>query len=241
MLYQNDDAGREYLKAVRDALGPDAERLLLSAQNLERRNQRDECVDHRVSGSGQILRVCDRVQRQHGQLWLDMSRRECFRNVCDSLGANDVQHHAELYGGAKHLQFFGSIHGEAAVRSTNIWRDQRGASAVEFALVAPVFFLMIFGIVAVGFLFWTQVGLPHGAEMAARCATANPSRCPTNNSGAITSYAKEQALGLPLPASTFTYSMPACGNQVSATYTFAFPDILNLGPLTITAQSCFPA
>jgi Flp pilus assembly protein TadG len=120
-----------------------------------------------------------------------------------------------------------------------IWQDERGATALEFAILAPVFFLLIFGIIAFGLLFWTQVGLQHGAEMAARCASINTTLCPTNS--AITDYAMHQALGLSLPASTFTYSVPACGNQVSASYTFQFPGVLNLSPVTLTAQACFPA
>lgn len=127
------------------------------------------------------------------------------------------------------------------MRLARIWQDQQGASAVEFAIIAPVFFLLIFGIIAVGLMFWTQIGLQHGAEMAARCASINTTLCPNGNPSAITKYAMQQALGLSLPSSTFTYSTPACGNQVSASYTFQFPDILNLGPLTLTAQACFPA
>jgi Flp pilus assembly protein TadG len=127
------------------------------------------------------------------------------------------------------------------MKLARIWRDQGGASAVEFALIAPVFFLLIFGIIACGLLFWTQVGLQHGAEMAARCASINSTLCPSNNPSAITNYAMQQTLGLSLPASTFAYTTPACRNQVSASYTFQFPDILNLGPLTLTAQACFPA
>lgn len=122
-----------------------------------------------------------------------------------------------------------------------LWRDERGASALEFALTAPVFFLFLSGIIEVGLMFWTQIGLQHGAEMAARCASINTTLCPTSNPGAITNYATQQAYGLNLPASTFTYSTPACGNQVSASYTFQFPDIMNIGPMTITAQACFPA
>jgi Flp pilus assembly protein TadG len=122
-----------------------------------------------------------------------------------------------------------------------MWRDQQGASAVEFALIAPVFFLFIFGIIAFGLLFWTQVGMQHGAEMAARCASINTTLCPTSSPSTITNYALQQALGLSLPSSTFTYSTPACGNQVSASYTFEFPNILNRSPLTLTAQACFPA
>lgn len=127
------------------------------------------------------------------------------------------------------------------MKLARIWRDQEGASAVEFALIAPVFFLFIFGIIAFGILFWTQIGLQHGAEMAARCASINTALCPNSNPSTITNYAMQQALGLSLPASTFTYTTPTCGNQVSGSYTFQFPDILNLSPLTITAQACFPA
>jgi Flp pilus assembly protein TadG len=125
------------------------------------------------------------------------------------------------------------------VKLSTIWHDNRGASALEFALTAPVFFLFIFGIIEFGLLFWTQLGLQHGAELAARCASVNSLLCP--NSNAITSYAAQQAFGLSLPSQTFTYSTPACGNQVSASYAFQFPEVLNLSPLTLTAQACFPS
>jgi Flp pilus assembly protein TadG len=124
------------------------------------------------------------------------------------------------------------------VKFTTMWRDERGASALEFALTAPVFFLFIFGIIEFGLLLWTQLGLQHGTEMAARCASVNPTLCP--GSTAITSYAAQQAFGLTLPSQTFTHATPACGNQVSASYTFEFPPIFNLSPLTLQAQACFP-
>ena len=122
-----------------------------------------------------------------------------------------------------------------------LWRDQRGATALEFALLAPVFFALVFGIIALGMLFWTQVGLQHGAEMAARCASVNTALCPTSNPSAIAAYATQQAFGLSLPSSTFTYSAAACGSRVSANYQFQFPQILNLAPFTLTAAACFPA
>ena len=125
--------------------------------------------------------------------------------------------------------------------ANKIWRDERGATALEFAILAPVFFLLIFGIIAFGLLCWTQVGLQHGAEMAARCASINTTLCPNGNPSAITNYAMQQAFGLSLPASTFTYSTLPCGNKVSASFAFVFPAILNLSPRTLTAQACFPA
>lgn len=127
------------------------------------------------------------------------------------------------------------------MKLTTIWRDNRGTTALEFALTAPVFFLFIFGIIEFGLLLWTQIGLQHGAEMAARCASVDSTLCPNSNPGAITSYAAQQAFGLALPSQTFTYSTPACGNQVSASHAFQFPAILNLSPLTLTAQACFPS
>ena len=125
------------------------------------------------------------------------------------------------------------------MKRPSLWRDSSGASALEFALTAPVLFLFIFGIIELGLLFWTQLGLQHGTEMAARCASVNPTLCP--GSSAITGYAAQQAFGLTLPAQTFSHTTPACGNQVSASYTFQFPQILNLSPLTLTAQACFPS
>ncbi|WGR95589.1 pilus assembly protein [Bradyrhizobium sp. ISRA435] len=89
-----------------------------------------------------------------------------------------------------------------------LWRDRRGASALEFGLIAPLFFAFVFGIVEVGLLLWTQAGLQHGVEIAARCATVNTTLCPTNKPDVIATYASQQAFGLNLPASTFTYAAP---------------------------------
>jgi Flp pilus assembly protein TadG len=125
------------------------------------------------------------------------------------------------------------------VKRSKLVHDESGTTALEFALTAPVFFLFIIGVIEAGLLFWTQIGIQHGAEMAARCASINSTLCPGPN--AIASYATQQSFGLTLPSSTFTYSTPACGNQVNANYTFQFPGIFGLPPLNLTAQACFPA
>ena len=127
------------------------------------------------------------------------------------------------------------------MKFAKLWQDQSGASALEFGLTAPVFFLLLFGVIEVGLLFWTQIGLQHGAEMAARCASVNSTLCPNGNPDTITSYATQQAFGLNLPSSTFNYSTPACGNQVTASYDFQFPGFFNVAPLTLIAQACFPS
>jgi Flp pilus assembly protein TadG len=125
------------------------------------------------------------------------------------------------------------------VKLSRLLRDESGASALEFALTAPAFFLFIFGIIGAGLLFWTQTGIQHGAERAARCASINSTLCP--NSSAITNYASQQSFGLTLPTSTFAHSTPACGNQVTANYTFQFPTIFGIPPLNLKAHACFPS
>ncbi len=129
------------------------------------------------------------------------------------------------------------------MKPARLWRDESGATALEFAITAPAFFLFLFGIIEAGLLFWTQIGIQHGAEMAARCASVNSTLCP--NATAITGYASQQALGLSLPSSTFTYSQASCGgnqgNQVSASYSFQLPDMFGLAPITLSAQACFPS
>src|SRR5258707_1354468 len=122
-----------------------------------------------------------------------------------------------------------------------MWRDQRGPSALEIWVTPPGFFFFFFCIILAGGLFLTQIGLQHGAEMAARCASVNSTLCPNSDPNAITSYATQQTFGLNMPSSTFSYSTPTCGNQVSASYTFQFPEIFNVAPLTLTAKACFPS
>jgi len=119
-------------------------------------------------------------------------------------------------------------------------RDARGTTAIEFALVAPLFFVLMCAVIEGGLVLWTQIGLQRGAQAAARCASVNPTLCGTSSD--IQSYAAQQAFGLSVAPATFTFSPSACGNQVSANYNFAFfaGYFFNASALSLTAQSCFP-
>ena len=119
------------------------------------------------------------------------------------------------------------------------WSDERGATILEFALTVPIFFALLFGIIGGGLLLWMQLGLQHGAERAARCAGVNASIC--GSVSAIQNYAASQAYGLNPSPSVFNVTTQACGNQVSASYTFAFfTSYGGIPSLTLTARSCFP-
>ena len=119
------------------------------------------------------------------------------------------------------------------------FRDTKATTAVEFGITAPVFVMVIFGVLECGTLLWTKLGLQHGTQMAARCASINPGVCASSDD--ITAYAVQQAYGLTLPSSAFTASTASCGKRVNASYTYQFVSHYFGGPsVTLTAQSCFP-
>jgi Flp pilus assembly protein TadG len=124
------------------------------------------------------------------------------------------------------------------VRQVRFWRDTRGTTAVEFGLTAAPFFLLLVGVLLCGLLLWARVGLQHGAEAAARCATVNKSLC--GDAAAITNYAAQNAFGLNPPASAFTYTAATCGNSVSASYPFPFAMFFGVTELRLSTQACFP-
>jgi Flp pilus assembly protein TadG len=118
-------------------------------------------------------------------------------------------------------------------------KDEQGNTAIEFGLTAPLFFMFLFAIVEAGMLIWTQVGLQHAAETAARCATVNKTICGDVQS--IQSYAVKQAFGMEPPASTFQVVASSCGNLVTANYNYGFvTSFFGMPKFALTAQSCFP-
>lgn len=50
-------------------------------------------------------------------------------------------------------------------------KDERGASAVEFALLAPILFMLVFGIIQLGMAYHRQQGLEAASREGARTAS----------------------------------------------------------------------
>jgi Flp pilus assembly protein TadG len=59
-------------------------------------------------------------------------------------------------------------------RLLNLSRDERGAGAIEMALVLPVLVSMIWGVFQIGILFQASAGMQNGLLEAARYATLHP-------------------------------------------------------------------
>ena len=64
----------------------------------------------------------------------------------------------------------------AVARRRPSLREERGASAVEFAIVATVLFLLVFGIIDFGFGFHTWNGTANAAREGARRAAVDPNQ-----------------------------------------------------------------
>lgn len=127
--------------------------------------------------------------------------------------------------------------------------DERGATAVEFALVGPLFLLVIFGVMQVSIWVLAGVSLQHAAEMAARCAAVRSSACSCTASGCtddgIKTYAASQVVALTVAKQAFTTSgvvgaKDACGGVlVTATFT-PFNVGLGLPEFVANARACYP-
>lgn len=121
-----------------------------------------------------------------------------------------------------------------------------GAVAIEYGFVLPVLLLFIFGIIDIGRLLWTFTTLSRATEATARCAAVNSTACA--NAGLIQNYAVGEAWGLDVTAAAFTVTQPACGKQVSATYTFQFvipwfygtSTFGSANTMTLSTTACYP-
>jgi len=116
---------------------------------------------------------------------------------------------------------------------------ERGAAAVEFAIILPILLLCVLGLIEFACAIWTQATLNYAVQAAARCAAVDLLTCGT---AALTQqYAVSKAPGLSLPASDFTVTTQACGIQVAASLTFDFlvPALLPYSQ-TLRASACFP-
>jgi len=126
-------------------------------------------------------------------------------------------------------------------RVAAMWRDARGVSAIETALLMPAFLLFLLGICEFGRALWTQSALQYAVEAAARCAVVNSgSTC--NSASATKSYAATEALGLSIPSGAFSVSGSCSGSMtVTASYSFGFV-VPQLFPwtLSLAAKSAYP-
>ena len=145
-----------------------------------------------------------------------------------------------------------------------IIRDEQGSVIVENTITMLVFVLLTMGITQAGLIMWSAVGLEHGVEMAARCAsvsdaaidagfvpsTTTPTPCyststkgASNNASTVKAYAVSNSWGVGVPSSAFSFPSGSCAspsNQVSSSYSETLMNYLfspHLSPLSCYATN----
>lgn len=140
-------------------------------------------------------------------------------------------------------------------RLASLRHAREGAAMVEFALIAPILFGFVFGVVEYGRLYWTREALAQTAITAARCMGILASNCAaggTFSSANTTTYIQQvgNGWGISIPAAnvhldpTATCAGVANLSQVSLSVTFrsVVPAIVHLASAgnTLNATACFP-
>lgn len=118
-------------------------------------------------------------------------------------------------------------------------RSDDGTSAIEMAIVFPVFLLMVLGIFEFGRALWTQSLLDYAVQTAARCGAVDSIDCKSTTD--TINYAVQQSAPLTPPSSDFSASLQNCGSQVTASLPFSFvvPALFPFN-ITLSAQACYP-
>ena len=88
--------------------------------------------------------------------------------------------------------------------------SQRSQAIVEFALVAPVLLLLLFGVVDFGRIVYTYVTLNQAVNEGARTAIRDSALLPTNSAveAAVKQHAVDVSLANPCPNGPITSSVP---------------------------------
>ncbi len=131
----------------------------------------------------------------------------------------------------------------AYARLAALGRSRRGATAVEFALIAPIFLIMVFGVFEVGRAMWIKSSLQFAVEEAGRYAIVNTSATTTT----VATYAQTRYTdsGLSATGVTFAATQDTTGGvtYVSITGSFVFSVQVPIVPfpsITLNAKSRVP-
>jgi len=122
---------------------------------------------------------------------------------------------------------------------TRLARCRRGATALEFALIAPLLFMLVLGTLDVGRWLWARAALQNAVARAARCVATSPEIC--KNTHEITTFAGDSATGAAIQGARFSVNRRFCGVQVDARlrYHALLPFVRWTAPV-LRAAACVP-
>jgi Flp pilus assembly protein TadG len=99
-------------------------------------------------------------------------------------------------------------------------RSTAGATAVEFAIAAPILFVLMFAVIEFGRAWWTKNALQYAIERAARYAVVCSAACPSD--GQVATYAANQVYDQSINASAFVVTHPDANTScINYNYTYS--------------------
>ena len=120
-------------------------------------------------------------------------------------------------------------------------RSNAAATAVEFAMAAPILFALMFAIIEFGRAWWTKNSLQYAIERAARYAVVCTNNCPSD--AQVTTYAANQVFDQTITANAFSVTHPdATTSCINYSFNYApwFAGDFQVlsGSMTMTGLSC---
>ena len=120
----------------------------------------------------------------------------------------------------------------------NLGSDEYGTTAIEFAIVGPVFILLLIGIFYLCMALSVVGSMHYAVEEGARCASVRTTVCSDDTT--TISYTQSHYYGPSTPPA-FTYdAAAACGHSVSGSINYVMDLGLKQLTVPITATACFP-
>src|ERR1700739_4131948 len=117
------------------------------------------------------------------------------------------------------------------------FKNNRGATAVEFALAALPVMLFILGIIQTAWILWVDNLLHVSVDAAARCGAVNSTTIPCSGLGLTNMRSAANLVFEPLSGATFSNNSSCGGAGLIGTYPVSIVFVVNL---TLTAKSCYP-
>lgn len=124
-------------------------------------------------------------------------------------------------------------------RSGGFLASCRGATAVEFAIVAPLFLAMMVGVFELSRAMWIKASMQYAVEETARYALVNTSK----TTAELETYAlsKLSASGVKTTGMTFNVTGDGTYADIQVSYTFqTLTSLLPFPTLNLTAKSRVP-
>lgn len=118
-----------------------------------------------------------------------------------------------------------------------VFKDTRGATAIEFAIYSTAFFAMLFGAIYASILGYSNMSLHAAVESAARCRSMGIT---CTDAATTRTFADKKFHNMTGNNPVFTADTQTCGYRVQGTVNFKLEYILGQETIPLSASACFP-